>query len=250
MLSLNYWRSPAVVQLFTGLGCSNVGILWKLGGGGPPTSRAASAIHPKAIYCSSLLISIYHFVHTRNNDYTNSIVAPCCTYEFATAFSPETTQLLKGLGDSPESLALKSEILRAANELKRGAFSEHCNHCGVISNHVFFQRFFHLVECRQRSQFWCWTFPLNCLGRPGLNPSHERRVQPCSCFDVRLGGNNYRWYKIWIGHQARSASPLAEGLPGITYPTELVEVYIFEHQPTWFQHTLSVLQKSTTNNGW
>ena len=35
-------------------------------------------------------------------------------------FSPETRALLKGLGDSPESLQLKAEILGAANELRRG----------------------------------------------------------------------------------------------------------------------------------
>ena len=35
-------------------------------------------------------------------------------------FSPETKALLKGLGDSPESMQLKAEILSAANELKRG----------------------------------------------------------------------------------------------------------------------------------
>ena len=35
-------------------------------------------------------------------------------------FSPETKALIKGLGDSPESLALKAEIIGAANELKRG----------------------------------------------------------------------------------------------------------------------------------
>lgn len=35
-------------------------------------------------------------------------------------FSPETKALLKGLSDSPESMQLKAEILRAANELKRG----------------------------------------------------------------------------------------------------------------------------------
>lgn len=34
--------------------------------------------------------------------------------------SPETAKLVKGLGDSPESVQLKAEILRAANELKRG----------------------------------------------------------------------------------------------------------------------------------
>lgn len=35
-------------------------------------------------------------------------------------FSPETKALIKGLGDSPESMALKAEILSAANELRRG----------------------------------------------------------------------------------------------------------------------------------
>ena len=42
------------------------------------------------------------------------------TGDVGAAFSPETQALIKGLSDSPESLALKSEILRAANELKRG----------------------------------------------------------------------------------------------------------------------------------
>ena len=35
-------------------------------------------------------------------------------------FSPETSKLISGLGDSPESMQLKAEILKAANELKRG----------------------------------------------------------------------------------------------------------------------------------
>ena len=35
-------------------------------------------------------------------------------------FSPETAALIKGLSDSPESMQLKAEILRSANELKRG----------------------------------------------------------------------------------------------------------------------------------
>lgn len=35
-------------------------------------------------------------------------------------FSPETKALIKGLRDSPESMALKAEILSAANELRRG----------------------------------------------------------------------------------------------------------------------------------
>ena len=35
-------------------------------------------------------------------------------------FSPETNALIKGLGDSPESMMLKVEYMRAANELKRG----------------------------------------------------------------------------------------------------------------------------------
>ena len=43
--------------------------------------------------------------------------------ETAVAFSPETNALIKGLSDSPESLQLKAEILRAANELKRGPLS-------------------------------------------------------------------------------------------------------------------------------
>ena len=40
--------------------------------------------------------------------------------ESAAVFSPATNALIKGLSDSPESLQLKAEILRAANELKRG----------------------------------------------------------------------------------------------------------------------------------
>lgn len=43
--------------------------------------------------------------------------------ETAVVFSPETNALIKGLSDSPESLQLKAEILRAANELKRGPLS-------------------------------------------------------------------------------------------------------------------------------
>lgn len=38
----------------------------------------------------------------------------------APVFSPDTSKLIAGLGDSPESLQLKAEILKAANELKRG----------------------------------------------------------------------------------------------------------------------------------
>ena len=36
------------------------------------------------------------------------------------SFSPETTSLLRGLGDSPESLKLKSEYLQSLNRLQRG----------------------------------------------------------------------------------------------------------------------------------
>ena len=43
--------------------------------------------------------------------------------ETSMVFSPETNALIKGLSDSPESLQLKAEILRAANELKRGPLS-------------------------------------------------------------------------------------------------------------------------------
>ena len=35
-------------------------------------------------------------------------------------FSPEAKELIRGLGDSPESMALKAEILSAASELRRG----------------------------------------------------------------------------------------------------------------------------------
>ena len=40
--------------------------------------------------------------------------------EDASVLSPETKALIKGLGDSPESLKLKADILGAVNELKRG----------------------------------------------------------------------------------------------------------------------------------
>lgn len=36
--------------------------------------------------------------------------------------SPETKQLIKGLGDTPESMMLKASIISAANELKRGDY--------------------------------------------------------------------------------------------------------------------------------
>ena len=36
--------------------------------------------------------------------------------------SPETKMLIKGLGDTPESMALKASIIGAANELKRGDY--------------------------------------------------------------------------------------------------------------------------------
>lgn len=36
------------------------------------------------------------------------------------AFSPETSALLKGLGDSPESLQLKAEYMQSINKLRRG----------------------------------------------------------------------------------------------------------------------------------
>ena len=40
--------------------------------------------------------------------------------DWRNSFSPETCALLKGLGDSPESLALKSEYLKSINTLQRG----------------------------------------------------------------------------------------------------------------------------------
>ena len=45
---------------------------------------------------------------------------PECTDDDVGVFSPETRALIKGLGDSPESLQLKAEILNAANGLRRG----------------------------------------------------------------------------------------------------------------------------------
>lgn len=36
--------------------------------------------------------------------------------------SPETKQLIQGLGDTPESMQLKASIISAANELKRGDY--------------------------------------------------------------------------------------------------------------------------------
>lgn len=47
-------------------------------------------------------------------------VAVTSSPDFTSCFSPETVALIKGLGDSPESLALKSEYMNALNELKRG----------------------------------------------------------------------------------------------------------------------------------
>ena len=44
----------------------------------------------------------------------------------ASCFSPETVGLIQGLGDSPESLALKSEYLKAFNELQRGPLNHFC----------------------------------------------------------------------------------------------------------------------------
>lgn len=41
-------------------------------------------------------------------------------------FSPETSALLEGLTDSPESAQLRAEIVRAANVLKRGALGNSC----------------------------------------------------------------------------------------------------------------------------
>ena len=40
--------------------------------------------------------------------------------DWASAFSPETSALLKGLGDSPESLELKASYMQSINQLKRG----------------------------------------------------------------------------------------------------------------------------------
>ena len=45
---------------------------------------------------------------------------PECIDDDVGFFSPETRALIKGLGDSPESLQLKAEILNAANGLRRG----------------------------------------------------------------------------------------------------------------------------------
>ena len=46
--------------------------------------------------------------------------------EFSSCFSPETVGLIQGLGDTPESLALKAEYVKAFNELKRGPINRFC----------------------------------------------------------------------------------------------------------------------------
>ena len=49
-------------------------------------------------------------------------------------FSPETRALIKGLSDSPESMALKAEILAAGNELKRGDLPKSLYFNNVLAN--------------------------------------------------------------------------------------------------------------------
>ena len=66
-------------------------------------------------------------------------------------FSPETTALISGLGDSPESVALKAEILLSANQLKRGTSPTHVE--GV--NQEWASGFFFFIRKRVLA-----TFPL------------------------------------------------------------------------------------------
>lgn len=70
--------------------------------------------------------------------------------------SPETAKLVKGLGDSPESVQLKAEILRAANELKRG-------HVFVMtSKHIYIYIYIGvklLLACRIL-KWICWRKPI------------------------------------------------------------------------------------------
>ena len=54
--------------------------------------------------------------------------------EEAGMFSPETKALIKGLGDSPESLQLKAEILGAANALRRGDLFHQIECCSLFQH--------------------------------------------------------------------------------------------------------------------
>lgn len=55
--------------------------------------------------------------------------------EWHNAFSPETSALLKGLGDTPESMQLKAEYMRSLNRLQRGPwwFQAQCRGHALIA---------------------------------------------------------------------------------------------------------------------
>ena len=60
--------------------------------------------------------------------------------DWSNSFSPETCALLKGLGDTPDSLALKAEYLKSINTLRRGllAFDTELSYLdGIIFQDIF-----------------------------------------------------------------------------------------------------------------
>ena len=93
--------------------------------------------------------------------------------DWCNSFSPETSALLKGLGDTPDSLALKSEYLKSFNTLRRGLLAidiysdtkvrhlegiivvvQTCSHCcslrlykmNLIEEHSCFQTLFTMIQ--------------------------------------------------------------------------------------------------------
>ena len=132
------------------IGCSYAGFLSKFGGWCWFAGQTAAALHPKAccwtsafselflymlydpwlclksgqLYpsrlsrCDLKIITFHHALHFFMHNAKVKSESP----EAGCAFSPETSALIQGLSDSPESLQLKAEILRSANELKRGPF--------------------------------------------------------------------------------------------------------------------------------
>ena len=73
--------------------------------------------------------------------------------EWSDAFSPETSALLKGLGDSPESLQLKASYLQSFNQLRRGLFVGKM----TIRSHIHFHLNIGLLE----SPIAPWLIPFN-----------------------------------------------------------------------------------------
>ena len=100
-----------------------------------------SAVPFKTSRCDLKNLHILHFSMRNSKVKSESPDAGC-------VFSPETAALIKGLSDSPESLQLKAEILRSANQLNRGPILIWSDPFGYVSkwsvrfwvHHCYFKR--------------------------------------------------------------------------------------------------------------